>query len=59
MFKYNSGKTNNRLITYYYSNFYPVISFWQIQKDIDELLYMHGLVTRYGPRTNCQRKGLK
>ena len=44
------------------SNFCPVMSFWQIQKDIltNYCLYTVciRLVTRYGPRTNCQRKRL-
>ena len=42
--KYNpKGKTNNK---------------FQVQKESDELLYVYGLVTRYGPRTSYQRKRL-
>ena len=29
----------------------------RVEKESDELLYI-GLVTRYGPQTNCQRKRL-
>ena len=29
------------------------------ENENDELLYIHGSVTRYGPRTTCQRKGLE
>ena len=42
-----------------FSNFYPVISNRRVQekKGNDELLHT-GSVTRYGPRTSCQRKEL-
>ena len=38
------------------------MSYRRVEKESDELinkLIVYGLVTRYGPRTNCQRKRLK
>ena len=39
------------------NNFYLVISYRRVEKESDELLYTR-LVTRYGPRTNSQRRRL-
>ena len=43
------------------NNLYLVISYRRVEKESDELinkLIVYGLVTHYGPRTNCQRKEL-
>ena len=41
------------------NNFYPAISHRRVQKktESDEII-VYDTVTRYGPRTSCQRKGL-
>ena len=47
------------------NNFYPVISYRQVlkkkikQKNRKRRIIEYGSVTRYGPRTSCQRKGLR
>ena len=58
VFKYNSSKTSNKFITsqsFLSSDIIPTSS---KENDSDELLYTDS-VTRYGPRTTCQRQGLK
>ena len=56
IFKCNPGKTNDQLRL---NRFYPVISYRPAQKKEESVDFIvHGSVTRYGPRTSCQRKGL-
>ena len=41
-----------------HNNFYPAIHTDELERKRKRRIIVYGSVTRYGPRTSCQRKGL-
>ena len=58
-FKYISSITQAKQIInlLLLNNFYPVIYDIRVQKESDELLYIYGLVTLYGPQSVASASG--